>query len=184
MQSPHTIRRVAAAIRQGDVTPQTLLADCLARIDLYDSQVNSWVLVDRAGALRQAEVAASELASGHDRGPLHGIPIGIKDIVDVSGLPTRAGSLLTDPEPASGDASVVAALRRAGAVVLGKTVTTEFACFDPSPTRNPWNLDHTPGGIQQRLGRRVGAGHVLGRHRLADRGLNYPAGQLLRGGRH
>ncbi len=97
-------------------------------------------------ALAAAEVADRELAAGHDRGPLHGVPIGVKDIVDVQGLPTRAGSPLTSADPAAADATVVARLRSAGAIILGKTVTTEFACFDPSPTRNPWNLDHTPGG--------------------------------------
>jgi aspartyl-tRNA(Asn)/glutamyl-tRNA(Gln) amidotransferase subunit A len=79
-------------------------------------------------------------------GPLHGIPIGVKDIIDVAGLATEAGSPLLKGRVAERDAPVVARLRAAGAIVLGKTVTTEFACFDPSPTRNPWNLEHTPGG--------------------------------------
>ncbi|HEX3725625.1 MAG TPA: amidase, partial [Pirellulales bacterium] len=106
----------------------------------------AWVAVDAAGALQSAQRLAAELAAGHDRGPLHGIPIGVKDIFDVQGLPTRAGSSLTDPRPAAQDAAVVERLRKAGAVILGKTVTTEFACFDPPPTLNPWNAGHTPGG--------------------------------------
>ena len=90
-----------------------------------------------------------EAQAGNYRGPLHGIPIGIKDIIDVAGLPTRAGSPLRENYPAAAaDAPLVAALRQAGAIILGKTVTVEFACFDPSPTRNPWDaeLRHTPGG--------------------------------------
>jgi Asp-tRNA(Asn)/Glu-tRNA(Gln) amidotransferase A subunit family amidase len=79
-------------------------------------------------------------------GPLHGIPIGIKDIIDVAGWPTLCGSKLREGHVAEKDAAVVANLRKAGAIVLGKTVTTEWASFDPPPTRNPWNLNHTPGG--------------------------------------
>ena len=79
-------------------------------------------------------------------GPLHGIPVAIKDIIDVAGWPTRCGSPLRTGHVAAKDAAVVARLKKAGAIILGKTVTTEWASFDPPPTRNPWNLDHTPGG--------------------------------------
>jgi aspartyl-tRNA(Asn)/glutamyl-tRNA(Gln) amidotransferase subunit A len=79
-------------------------------------------------------------------GPLHGIPVGIKDIIDVAGWPTRCGSPLRTGHVAERDAAVVTALRDAGAIILGKTVTTEWAGFDPPVTRNPWNLEHTPGG--------------------------------------
>ena len=120
----------------------------LGAIEKLDPQLNAWVLVDRAGARQAAEQLTAELQSGNSRGPLHGMPVAIKDIVDVQGMPTRAGSPLTDDRPAQRDAPVVAALRKAGAVILGKTVTVEFACFDPSPTLNPWSKDlsHTPGG--------------------------------------
>ncbi|MGD9722419.1 MAG: amidase [Pirellulales bacterium] len=141
-----SIAAAAQAIRARQTTPQALLEKCLAAIDRHEPAVHAWVAVDRTGAHRAADEAARELAAGRDRGPLHGIPLGIKDIVDVAGLPTRAGSPLTSPEPAAADATVVSRLREAGAVILGKTMTTEFACFDPSPTRNPWNLAHTPGG--------------------------------------
>ena len=89
---------------------------------------------------------ADEAGRGAFRGPLHGIPVGIKDIIDVAGLPTRAASPLRDGHRAADDAPLVAGLKRAGAVVLGKTVTTAFASFDPPPTRNPWDLSRTPGG--------------------------------------
>ncbi|MEA1952698.1 MAG: amidase [Planctomycetota bacterium] len=122
--------------------------NALAVIDELDPRLHAWVLVDRDGALRAAEELTAEEQAGTVRGPLHGMPVGIKDIVDVRGMPARAGSTLTDDTPVDRDAPVVAALRKAGAVILGKTVTVEFACFDPSPTLNPWskNLNHTPGG--------------------------------------
>lgn len=123
-----------------------LLDRHLAAIDHYEPHVHAWVLVDAEGARKQAKSLADELARGRTRGPLHGVPVGIKDIVDVQGWPTRAGSRVTDARAAQRDAPVVAQLRQAGAIILGKTVTTEFASFDPSPTRNPWNLDRTPGG--------------------------------------
>jgi aspartyl-tRNA(Asn)/glutamyl-tRNA(Gln) amidotransferase subunit A len=141
-----TIEEAGAALRRREVSPIDLVENCLGAIDRFESNVQAWVLVDRQGALDAAEKLERELQTGRDRGPLHGIPLGIKDIVDVAGMPTRAGSTLTSDQPAKHDAMVVARLRAAGAIILGKTVTTEFACFDPSPTRNPWNLAHTPGG--------------------------------------
>ena len=130
------------------------LENALAAIRRFDPQLHAWVLVDEDGARRAAEQLTREAEAGKSRGPLHGMPVGIKDIVDVCGMPTRAGSTLLEDIPARRDAPVVAALRKAGAVILGKTVTVEFACFDPSPTMNPWSkgnpwskdLCHTPGG--------------------------------------
>ena len=141
------IPQAAKAFRDGTLTPPALLQTCLDRIDRFDDQIRAWVLVDRDAAMEAASRAEAELQSGTDRGPLHGIPLGIKDIIDIKGLPTKAGSPLREDHVASEDAPVVAALRRAGAVLMGKTVTVEFACFDPSPTRNPWEpKHHTPGG--------------------------------------
>jgi Asp-tRNA(Asn)/Glu-tRNA(Gln) amidotransferase A subunit family amidase len=146
MNHPPSLVETSSEIRHGNVTPLELVADCCTRINQCDSQVHAWVVVDASGAFQAAEWLTKELAEGKWRGPLHGIPVAIKDLVDVDGFPTRAGSPLTDSAPAARDAAVVARLRAAGAIILGKTVTTEFACFDPSPTRNPWNLEHTPGG--------------------------------------
>ena len=103
-----------------------------------------------------------ELCAGHDRGPLHGIPLGIKDIVDVAGWPTRAASPLREEHVAQRDATIVARLREAGAILLGKTVTTEFASFDPPPTQNPWNLERTPGGSSSGSAAAVALGMCLG----------------------
>jgi Asp-tRNA(Asn)/Glu-tRNA(Gln) amidotransferase A subunit family amidase len=136
----------AEAIRAKRLAPLELVECCLDRIRKWDERIHAWVLVDESGARRAAEQAASEIRHGHWRGPLHGVPLGVKDIIDVAGLPTKAGSPLRENHLAEKDAPLVARLRECGAIVLGKTVTTEFAGFDPPETRNPWNLDHTPGG--------------------------------------
>lgn len=141
-----TLAQAADQIRGGSLSPVELVELCLAQIDRFENDIHAWVLVDVAGARRAAEESVKELKSGHWRGPLHGIPIGVKDIFDVGELPTKAGSPLRENHVAERDCLIVARLRACGAIVLGKTVTTEFACFDPPVTRNPWNLAHTPGG--------------------------------------
>ena len=120
--------------------------------------------MDEAGAIREADALGREAAAGNHRGPLHGIPLGIKDIIDVAGMPTRAGSPIRANHRATTDAPLVAALRHAGAILLGKTVTVEFACFDPSPTRNPWDpaLQHTPGGSSSGSAVAIAMGMCLG----------------------
>jgi aspartyl-tRNA(Asn)/glutamyl-tRNA(Gln) amidotransferase subunit A len=141
-----TIAEAAAALRTGSITPVDLLERCLERIDRAEPRVRAWVLVDRDRARAEAEQRAAELRRGADRGPLHGIPVGIKDIIDVFDWPTACGSRLWKDSVARHDAPVVRKLRQAGAVLIGKTVTTQYASFDPPPTRNPWDLDRTPGG--------------------------------------
>jgi len=153
-----TISEYSSRIQAGTLTSSELVASCLKRIDALESQIHAWVCVDRDGALATAKQLDAELAEGRCRGPLHGIPIGVKDIVNVRGLPTRVGSSLTSEQPVAEDAVVVARLRAAGAVILGKTVTTEYASFDPPPTRNPWNLGHTPGGSSSGSAAAVAAG--------------------------
>ena len=145
---PHTltITQAAEEIRSGRLSPLELLQACLSQIDALDSRLHAWVHVDREGAEQRARILQEDLANGRYRGPLHGIPIGIKDIIDVKGLPTAAGARHLYNRIPDEDAAVVARLRRSGAVIHGKTVTTPFACFDPAETRNPWNPDHTPGG--------------------------------------
>lgn len=142
-----TIIEAAHLIRAKRVTVTELVMACLTRIKKLDDKVQAFRLVDEEGALQQAKELEEELKNGKDRGLLHGIPIGIKDIFDVKGLPTRAGSDLLDAAPvAERDSGVAEKLRKAGAVILGKTHTTAFAYYDPAPTRNPYLLDHTPGG--------------------------------------
>lgn len=161
---PTSITSVAGQLRAGAVEAPDLLELCLERIDRYDSRVRAWVVVDRQRARQEARQCARELAAGRWRGPLQGIPIGIKDLVDVAGLPTEAGSPLRAGQLARRDAPLVQALREAGAVILGKTVTVEFACFDPPPTRNPWDptLEHTPGGSSSGSAAAVAMGMCLG----------------------
>jgi aspartyl-tRNA(Asn)/glutamyl-tRNA(Gln) amidotransferase subunit A len=146
MNIPFDIWRAAPRIRDGDLHPLDLVDTCLERIDQLDSTLRAWVVVDRDGARADADRLGAEAAAGRYRGPLHGVPIGVKDLLDVRGMPTRAGSQITDPNPVPEDSRVVAHLRDAGAILLGKTVTTEFAWIDPPPTRNPWNVSRTPGG--------------------------------------
>jgi aspartyl-tRNA(Asn)/glutamyl-tRNA(Gln) amidotransferase subunit A len=162
MPAPISIVDAARQIRAGKLTPLDLLDGCLGQIHKHEDAVHAWVLVDEAGARQTAAQRTREAALAQWRGPLHGIPVGIKDIIDVQGLPTGAGSPLCGHQVAPADAPLVAALRRAGAVILGKTVTVEFACFDPSPTRNPWNLAHTPGGSSSGSAAALAMGMCLG----------------------
>jgi Asp-tRNA(Asn)/Glu-tRNA(Gln) amidotransferase A subunit family amidase len=164
-----TIIGAATALARGEITCEGLLDTCLSRIDAWDGQIHAWVSVDRDGAGRVARERDTELARRRSEGsvaalsPLFGIPIGIKDIIDIAGQPTGAGSgLRASGPPAQRDAMVVRKLREAGAIILGKTVTTQFACFDPPPTRNPWNLDHTPGGSSSGSAAAVAAGMCPG----------------------
>ena len=143
---PNTITAVAPLLRRGDLTPTDLVEACFARIDRYEPKVHAWVYLDRERALADARKLTAELQTGQDRGLLHGIPVGIKDIIDVFDMPTGCGSKLWANSYARKDATCVARLRQAGAIILGKTVTTPYAFLDPPPTRNPWNLERTPGG--------------------------------------
>ncbi len=157
-----TIHAAAAEIRAGRLSPVDLLEQCLERIDRLEDRIRAWVLVDRDGARAEARRRADELKRGEYRGPLHGVPIGIKDIFDVFDWPTAAGSRLWANSIARQDATVVRKLREAGAVFVGKTVTTQYASFDPPPTRNPWNPERTPGGSSSGSAAAVATGMCLG----------------------
>jgi aspartyl-tRNA(Asn)/glutamyl-tRNA(Gln) amidotransferase subunit A len=157
-----TIAGVGRALREGRFTCVDVLNRCLEEVDHGETKVHAWVVLDRDGALEQARACDDELKAGKDRGPLHGIPIGIKDIIDVKGLPTACGSKRWANRIASQDAFVVARLRRAGAVIMGKTVTTPYAWIDPPITRNPWNLERTPGGSSSGSAAAVACGMCLG----------------------
>ena len=141
-----TAAEIARQVRAGTLSPVEVVEACLKRIDGLDSSVLAWVHVDRAGAFETARKLEAEARAGTFRGPLHGVPVGIKDIIAVAGMVTTNGSGEFAHERPEADATCVAKLRAAGAVILGKTATTQFASGDPAPTRNPWNLEHTPGG--------------------------------------
>jgi aspartyl-tRNA(Asn)/glutamyl-tRNA(Gln) amidotransferase subunit A len=118
----------------------------LQRIDQFEPRLQAWVTIDRERALATAQRCEEEIQRGQYRGPLHGIPIGIKDIFYTAGLKTTAGSPIYGDFVPDYDATTVQRLKDAGAIILGKAQTTEFAALAPSPTHNPWNLEHTPGG--------------------------------------
>ena len=141
-----TVADAANLIRQRELSALDLARSLLDRIETLEPSLKAWVYLDRNAVLAEAEARDRELAGGATPGPLHGIPIGVKDIYYTAGIPTTACSRVYADFVPDYDAAPVALLKRAGAIMLGKTVTTEFACMDPSPAVNPWNAAHTPGG--------------------------------------
>jgi Asp-tRNA(Asn)/Glu-tRNA(Gln) amidotransferase A subunit family amidase len=136
----------ARRIRAGALSPSNLVAACLKRVDATEAAVGAWVRLDRDAAARVAVQRDIEAREGRFMGPLHGVPIALKDIFDAAGVPTTAGAPAWATRTPTLDATAVARLRGAGAVPMGKLATTPFAFLDPSATRNPWNPEHTPGG--------------------------------------
>ena len=141
-----TASQIARQVRARELTAVDVVESLLAHIDAVEPQVQAWVYLDREAVLADAQQRQQELESGGETGPLHGVPIGIKDIYYTAGIPTTACSKLYQDFVPEYDAAPLARLKQAGAIMLGKTVTTEFACLDPSRTKNPWNAAHTPGG--------------------------------------
>ncbi len=140
------LTEAALDIREGRVTAAELVADCLKRVDELEAAVQAWAFLDRDHAMQQAEQADRHRKAGKALGPLHGVPIGIKDIFDTADMPTELGSPLWAGRTPRRDAAVVARLREAGAVIMGKTVTTEYAYVQPGKTTNPHDAQRTPGG--------------------------------------
>ncbi len=177
VQDPGRLSEMARAIATGELSPVALLERYIARIEAVDGTVQAWRQLDLAGARAEAAALDKEARNGSLRGPLHGIPLGVKDIIDVAGLPTRCNSRSrADAPPPTADAEIVQQLRRQGMLVVGKLHTTEFAFFDPSPARNPHNPAHTPGGSSSGSGAAVASGMVpaaLGTQTVAS--VNRPA---------
>ena len=136
----------AAAIRAGEITSEQLVSACLQRIADVEESVQAWAHLDADHALHQAREADAARREGKPLGPLHGVPVGVKDIFDTKDMPTEDGTVLHAGRTPGEDAAAVALLRQAGAVILGKTVTTELAVYAPGKTRNPHDLERTPGG--------------------------------------
>jgi Asp-tRNA(Asn)/Glu-tRNA(Gln) amidotransferase A subunit family amidase len=136
----------ARLIREGVISAEQLVEACVERVREADPQIQAWAYFDHDYALTQARAADALRLEGRPTGPLHGVPVGIKDIFDTADMPTEYGSVLYAGRTPSRDAAVVALLRAAGAVIMGKTVSTEFAYFSPGKTRNPHNPEYTPGG--------------------------------------
>jgi Asp-tRNA(Asn)/Glu-tRNA(Gln) amidotransferase A subunit family amidase len=158
----HLISAAEAArlIRDGLVSSEQFTEACLERIAAVDGQIQAWTFLDPDHALQQARAADQRRLSGAPIGPLHGVPVAIKDIFDTADMPTEYGSVIYAGRTPSRDASVVSMLRSAGAIIMGKTVTTEFAYFSPGKTRNPHNAEHTPGGSSSGSAAAVGANMV------------------------
>ena len=148
----------------------------LERIDQRDAQVLAWSHLARDAALERARL----LDRGPRQGLLHGIPMGVKDIIDSADQPTTYGSPIYKTHQPLADAATIAMAKAEGAILLGKTVTTEFANRHPGPTKNPHNPAHTPGGSSSGSAAAVADFQVVLAHRHADRRLGDPAGRLLR----
>ena len=150
----------ARLIRERVISAEQLVGACLQRVREIVDRVQAWASLDPAHALAQARAADALQASGRSIGPLHGVPVGLKDIIDTADMPTENGPVLHAGRAPSRDASVVTMLRAAGAVIMGKTVTTEFATRHPGKTRNPHDPGHTPGGSSSGSAAAVAAGMV------------------------
>ncbi|MBI1724988.1 MAG: amidase [Candidatus Tectomicrobia bacterium] len=141
-----TAAEAAEAIRAGQITSEELVAACLERISSLEERVGAWVFLDRDLALAQAREADLARREGRALGSLHGLPVGVKDIFDTKDMPTEDGTVLHAGHQPDADATAVALLRQAGAVIMGKTITTELAVYSPGKTRNPRDPERTPGG--------------------------------------
>ena len=148
------------ALEQGSLSSVELVEACFERIDEVEESIGAWAHLDREVALEQARQVDDFRRRGLALGALHGLPVGIKDIIDTSDYPTERGSVLYQGRTPSTDATLVSLLREAGAIILGKTVTTELAVYSPGKTRNPHNTEHTPGGSSSGSAAAVAAGMV------------------------
>jgi len=151
---------LAQAIRDGVISAEAAVRSCLDRISAVEPVVGAWTCMDRDAALKQARAADRLRAAGRARGALHGVPVGIKDIIDTADMPTENGTVLHAGRRPAADAAIVTRLRNAGAIILGKTVTTELATYAPGKTRNPHHPEHTPGGSSSGSAAAVAAGMV------------------------
>ena len=155
-----TAIEAAERIAGGDMSAEDYVGACLERIEAVDDKVRAFVHLDPNEALTQARALDERRRNGQPIGPLHGIPVAIKDIFDTADYPTECGSVLLKGRRPMRDCTAVTRLREAGAVIIGKTVTTEFAYFHPGPTRNPHDLERTPGGSSSGSAAAVAAGMV------------------------
>ncbi len=161
-----SIAALGTAYRDGSLSPIDVMRQMLERIAALDPTLNSFITVLQAEALAQAEIAARELTFGHDRGPLHGVPVAVKDLVDMEGVPTTFASRAGSPRMAKSDAPLVRNLKRAGAIILGKTNLLEYAYGAVHPdfgqTNNPWDPRRTSGGSSGGSAAAVAAGLCFG----------------------
>ena len=157
---PMTATEAVARLARGDVFSEDLTRACLERIAERDPQIRAWAFLDPERALEQARAADEARRGGKGVGALNGLPVGVKDIIDTADMPTESGCAALKGRQPRKDAACVTALRRAGAVILGKTVTTELAAYTPAATCNPHNPEHTPGGSSSGSAAAIAAGMV------------------------
>jgi Asp-tRNA(Asn)/Glu-tRNA(Gln) amidotransferase A subunit family amidase len=148
------------SIRDGALTATRLTQSCLDRISSYEETVQAWSYLQPETVMSQAQMLDQHRQSGRPLGPLHGLPVGIKDIIDTSDMPTENGTAFDAGRQPESDAWIVSRLRAAGANIIGKTVTTECAYLAPGKTRNPYNPEHTPGGSSSGSAAAVASGMV------------------------
>ena len=141
-----TAAEAAALIARGELTSEELVGACLEAVKAREEEIGAWTYLDPDYALAQAREADDIRRQGREVGPLHGVPVGIKDIIETADMPTENGCAIFAGRRTGRDAAVVARLREAGAIIMGKTVTTEMAVYHPGKTRNPHRPTHTPGG--------------------------------------
>jgi aspartyl-tRNA(Asn)/glutamyl-tRNA(Gln) amidotransferase subunit A len=163
-----SLAAAARAIKSKAISPVELVQTCLDRVARHDSALHAFIMVTAERALADARAAEKEISASGWRGPLHGIPIGLKDVIETKGIPTTAHSRALQHNRPQHDAAVVERLREGGAVLMGKLATHEFALGGPSwdlpwpPARNPWNSAHFTGGSSSGPAAAVAAGMVLG----------------------
>lgn len=150
---------ITPAFRDGTDTPSALLERCLATIDAWEGDLKALTAINRDGARQAADAATKRWRDGRPLSPVDGMPVGVKDVIETRDMPTQMGSPLFAGHSTGFDSASVRALREAGAVVLAKTVTTEFAATVAGPTRNPWDLARTPGGSSSGSAAGVAAGY-------------------------
>lgn len=141
----HSALDLAAGLKSGHITSVELVRACLGQIEALEPELQAWAYLDPQLALEQAEKADAARHAGGALGPLHGLPVGVKDIIDTADMPTEYGTAIHRGRQPSADATIVARLRAAGATIMGKTVTSAHAVYTAGPTRNPHDLSRTPG---------------------------------------
>jgi Asp-tRNA(Asn)/Glu-tRNA(Gln) amidotransferase A subunit family amidase len=151
---------IHAAITRRETTVEAVLQDSLARIAEAEPALHAWKHLNVEAAMQRARALDARIAGGENIGLLGGIPLAVKDLIDTADMPTGYGSAVYEGHRPTADAEVVRQVRNTGAVVIGKTVTTEFAYFTPGPTANPWNTTHTPGGSSSGSAAAVASGMV------------------------
>ena len=153
---------LADAFRAGHDSPSALLGRCLEAIDAREMELQVFTAINREGAKAAAEASSKRWREGKPLSPVDGMPIGVKDVIETADMPTQMGSGLFEGWSPGFDSASVHALREAGAIIVGKTVTTEFAATRPGPTRNPYDLARTPGGSSSGSAAAVGCGMLAG----------------------